>query len=158
MAQMYLYNGVKLPEPPSGFSGNMLILYDVETGQYVLCYGTFYAYPLDPKPIVYPSASQLTCYGFNEATGQWVEIPIIPEDGEAYWTLVCSPDEYVWTNTDIYWLDSQTASEPTAEVAYEGTEAVAVIPDEETPDEETRDPQSLTAGWLVGKKIAAMRR
>lgn len=158
----YLYNGVELPEPPSGFSGHMLLVNDAETAQYVLCYGTFYAYPFDPKPIVFPSASLPTCYGFREATGQWVEIPIIPDGGDAPWTLACSPNEYVWTNSNIYWLD-EYAKAPTSEVAYEGREAVAVIPDDPdepvVPDEPVLDPYStsLLMGYRVGQMIRGMR-
>ena len=131
----YLYNGVKLPEPPLGFSGHMLLLYDNETSQYVLCYGSFYRYPFDPKPIVSPSASLPTGYAIKAGGSQCLETTIMPDAGSAEWTLVASADEYIWTNMDIYWLDSQTASNPTAEVAYKGTTAV-LAPDEPEPEPE----------------------
>lgn len=153
----YLYNGVKLPEPPLGFSGHMLLVNDAETNQYVMCYGSFYRYPFDPKPIASPSASLPTCYATREGAAQWVETTITPAEGEAAWTLVCSPNEYVWTNQDIYWLDSETASEPTAEVAYAGT-AAQIVPDDPEPEPEPEPEKdsrtvSMMMGYMVGQAI-----
>ena len=66
----YFYNGVKLPAPPDGFTGHMLLLYDNETNRYFMCYGTFYRYPFESKPIVVHKESLPTCYGLYENAQQ----------------------------------------------------------------------------------------
>jgi hypothetical protein len=158
----YLYNGVKLPEPPLGFTGHMLLVNDAETNQYVMCYGSFYRYPFDTKPIASPSANLPTCYAIKAGMTQWSETTIIPEGGDGTWTLVASANEFIWTNQDIYWLDSETASNPTSEVAYYGStaELAPEEPDEPVvPDEPVLDPYStsLMQGYLVGCRLRAMR-
>lgn len=147
----YLYNGVKLPEPPLGFSGHMLLLYDNETSQYAMCYGSFYRYPFDQKPIASPIASLPTFYAIKAGMSRWVEVTFTPDDGEGKWVAVASADEYIWTNTDIYWLDSETASEPTAEVAYKGTTAVLV-------QDEPEPISDLLAGFFLGNGLKRMRK
>lgn len=143
----YLYNGVKFPEPPLGFTGHMLLLHDNETDQYIMCYGSFYRYPFDQKPIASPSASLPIGYATKAGMNQWSETTITPDVGEGKWALVASADEYIWTNKDIYWLDSETASEPTAEVAYNGTAAV-LVPDE--PEPEPIQPDSRSYALMQG--------
>ena len=87
----------------------------------------------------------------------WSEATIIPDGAEGNWTLVASADEYIWTNKDICWLDSETASEPTAEVAYQGT-AAQIAPDDPEPEPEpepTKDSRSVSMmmGYIVGQAI-----
>ena len=158
----YLYNGVKLPAPPLGFTGHMLLLNDAETGQYVMCYGTFYRYPLDSMPICSPSASLPTCYAIKAGMTQWTETSITPDGGDAGWTLVAADNEYIWTNNDIYWLDSETASSPTTSVAYQGTVAEIVPELPVVPDEPgvsiSVGHKAMTQGWLIGRRLAAMRK
>lgn len=153
----YLYNGVKLPAPPLGFTGHLLLVNDEETNQYVMCYGSFYRYPADPQPIVSPSASLPTCYSARIGDSQWKETTITPAEGETTWCLVASAGEYVWTNQDICWLDSETASEPTAEVAYAGT-AAQIVPDDPEPEPEPEPAKdsrtvSMMMGYMVGQAI-----
>ena len=158
----YLYNGVKLPAPPLGFTGNMLLLNDAETGQYIMCYGTFYRYPFDSMPICSPSASLPTCYAIKAGMTKWTEISITPDGGSGAWTLVAASNEYIWTNNDIYWLDSETASNPTSSVAYQGTIAEIVPELPVVPDEPgvsiSVGHKAMTQGWLIGRRLAAMRK
>lgn len=152
----YLYNGVKLPAPPLGFTGHLLLVNDAETNQYVMCYGLFYRYPADTQPIVYPRGNIPTCYASKEGMTNWVEITTTP-DGDAGWYSICDTNEYVWTNQDIYWLDSETASGPTAEVAYAGT-AAQIVPDDPEPEPEpepAKDSRTVSRmmGYMVGQAI-----
>lgn len=159
----YYYNGLKLPAPPDGFAGHMLLVNDAETSQYVMCYGSFYRYPFDPKPIVCPSASLPTCYAITAGETQWEEVPLIPDGGEEKWVSVCSPNEFIWTNQDIYWLDSETASNPTSEVACYGSTAVLAPEEPEEPEEPVpvtpidAYSNSLVAGCLTGCLIRGWR-
>ena len=70
--------------------------------------------------------------------------------------MVCQADRYIWTNKDIDLLD-QTLSEPTAEVAYQGT-AAQIAPDDPEPEPEpepTKDSRSVSMmmGYIVGQAI-----
>ena len=151
----YLYNGLKLPEPPLGFSGHILLMYDKETSQYVVNYGSFYAYNFFDieTHIVVPYASLPTCYALKAGMTKWSETTLMP-DGTSEWIRVASPDEYIWTNMDICLLDRE-GDEPTAEVAYQGT-AAQIVPDDPEPDPEpAKDsrPVSMLMGYMVGQAI-----
>ena len=149
----YLYNGVDLPEPPLGFTGHLLLHYNSESAVYILCYGTFYSAHAHNDPIVSPIANIPTCYMIREGQAQWTNATIQSE-GDGSWTGICEAQKYVWTNKDIYWLD-ETLSEPTAEVAYQGTAAVLVPDDPEPEPEPAKDSRSvpMMMGYLVGQAI-----
>ena len=152
----YNYNGVNLEEPPLGFSGNMLLLYDNETSQYVMCYGSFYAghKPTDPL-VVSPIASIPACYSTRPAYTSWTELTISPDgdvgdDLEYKWLIVAHDGEFIWTNKDIYRLDSLLHG-PTEEVVYSGTAAVLISNDKEPAKD--NHLVSKMKGYMVGQDI-----
>lgn len=104
--------------------------------------------------------------GVNLNPGMFWPAPYQPDkdhvEGNKNGIISLSENEYiVWANHDIIDEDTNTIfMRGTAPVDVETGEEIPGILIELPPEQpklEPLDPQSLTAGWLVGKKIAAMR-
>ena len=139
----YLYNGVKLPALPAFKYPNITIN--------LSRYGGYDAVATENEAVWLSSYAQLASanggqhiYHYDDGDTEWTE------NGERTETIIsASGATLIWANHDVYYGQYVDGS-------YVATDELYLAASDPIPVS-TPDPQSLTAGWLVGKKIAAMR-
>lgn len=147
----YLYNGVELPELPSGYDDYpyaVIKFLDSEYGyQLNLSNLPFYADAAEDGSLSVfhnPKGHEtIQFWGFlvrnNEWTLRWSWIQTLRPG------YVTSCDTFLWTGYDIY------SATNTSQVLAQATKPVSVLL-------ANIDTTSMTLGWLVGRRIASQRR
>jgi hypothetical protein len=142
----YLYNGVVLPALPEWdktvYPYAIIHKRGTETApEYTFAAFTKRVYPVSSGNVVTRdnSAFGRTYWEYDGESNEWVFAYAYAESDSNYFRA----KDVVWTNTDLYSL-------------YYGEEILYLAASEPVPVTET-DHNALTQGWIVGKRLAAMR-
>lgn len=142
----YLYNGVELPAVPELDGYPYVIILKRQNEQYMAIFSTSGfayagAYILQDNNGTAVNPIYTIPVGADMSTEKWVDT----NNSNSYGGYnIESRSNIIWSNHDITYKTG-------GGVFFAASEPIPV------PTAEPIDPQSLTAGWLVGKKILTMR-
>ena len=148
----YLYNGVELPALPTvdGYPYALIFHQDSENDENDFCYLCLCNSPVkkDATKLSAVESSSMALMRYDLDGGAWGEGKAVDYNG---WFGVGQVDVLLWTSHAIYYADDYYDSALAGTLYLAASEPIPV-------GGEPIDPTSFIQGWLVGSRLAGMRK